>query len=281
MVFDIHIIESGYIMADGGAMFGAIPKRAWQRKYACDEDNLCRLAMRCLLAVSADRKILVDTGIGATFSKDIAYYQPHNLVCIEEAIAQYGYSAADITDVVLTHMHFDHCGYATRKNEKGEFIPAFPNASYWLSNQQWENVVSPNELEKDSIFANNVLPVYEAGQLSIVDKDISLCDGVELRLFDGHSKGQLVPFIKSKDGICVFPGDLVPTSAHVSLEWISAYDICALTSYSEKKRFLDEAEREKYTLMYCHDAYVAKSKVKKLNDNFKATELFHIDPNKK
>lgn len=270
-MYKINIIDSGYIMADGGAMFGAIPKRAWSRKYPSNDLNLCPLVMRCALVTSNDRKILIDTGMGDKHLDKASYYQPHSLIDIEDSIFDMGYSSDEITDVVLTHLHFDHCGHATRKDETGNIIPTFKNAKYWLSLKQWENFQNPNLLEADSIFAENIMPIYEAGLLNLVKEDIQISKGFDLRLFDGHSSGQLVAYIETEyDGIYTFPGDLIPTSAHVPLEWISAYDICALTSAKEKQRFLIEAEKEDYTLIYCHDSAHATSKVKKLNNNFKA-----------
>ncbi|MDR1883306.1 MAG: MBL fold metallo-hydrolase [Prevotella sp.] len=265
-------METGYIMADGGVMFGAVPKRAWQRKYAVDKENLCPLAMRCVLAISAERKILTDTGMGNKHLDKVSCYRPHGLRNIDEAVKEYGYAPEEITDVVLTHLHFDHCGGATRKDERGQVAPSFPNARYWLGRKQWASFLKPNRLEANSVFANNILPVYDAGLLQLADEDILLCEGFALRLFDGHSEGQLVACINTDEGVQAFPGDLIPTSVHVSLEWISAYDICALTALSEKERFLVEAEKEGYTLVYCHDAKVRKSKVKRLNDNFIATD---------
>ncbi|MBK5720262.1 MBL fold metallo-hydrolase [Dysgonomonas sp. Marseille-P4677] len=269
-MFKINIIESGYIMADGGAMFGAIPKRVWQRKYPANEENLCPLAMRCILAISENHKILIDTGIGDQHTKQISYYQPKELKNIAREIENMGYSINDITDIVLTHLHFDHCGYATYRNENENIVPSFPNAKYWISKKQWENAQNPNRLESDSIFIENILAIKESGLLSLIDKDISLYDGFSVQLFDGHTSGQLVVYINTKEGIHVLPGDLIPTSSHVSLNWISAYDICALTSVIEKERFLAEAERDGYTLIYYHDAFIKSSKVKKVNDNYKA-----------
>lgn len=268
-MFEIKIIETGYIMADGGAMFGAIPKRAWMRKYPVNEDNLCPLAMRCILAISGDRVILVDTGMGNKHTDKMSYYQPHGLKDIVEAIKELGYTETQITDVVLTHLHFDHCGYATCINESGNIVPTFSNAKYWLSQKQWNLYKSPNRLETDSIFPENIQPIYDAGQLCLIEKDTSLYTGFQLQLFDGHTAGQLVPVMYTHDGIYAFPGDLIPTSAHIPLEWISAYDVCALTSVTEKERFLIVAEKEGYTLIYCHDAKVKSSKVKRLNDNYK------------
>lgn len=260
-------------MADGGAMFGAIPKRAWSRKYASTDDNLCRLAMRCLLVVSSDRKILVDLGAGDKHLKEISYYQPHMLADIPKILAFYGCDTADITDIIITHLHFDHCGYATRRNDNGDTVPSFPNAKYWLNRKQWDTFNNPNRLERDSFLPENILPIYENGQLHFVENDMQLYDGFELHIFDGHTSGQLVPYIKANDGIIAFPGDLIPTAAHVPLEWISAYDVSAETSLKEKERFLDRAVSENFTLIYCHDEKNVCSKVKRLNDNYKATEL--------
>jgi glyoxylase-like metal-dependent hydrolase (beta-lactamase superfamily II) len=269
-MFDIKIIESGYIMADGGAMFGAIPKRAWERKYASNNENLCPLAMRCVLAVSEDRKILTDTGMGDKHTEKMSYYRPHSLINIAEEIEKYELCPEDITDVILTHLHFDHCGYATKKGENGEIIPSFPNARYWLSRKQWNTYQNPNRLEADSILAENIQPVHDAGLLHLIEEDKQIYEGLEVKLFDGHSEGQLVPFISTEAGIYTFPGDLIPTGAHVPPEWISAYDINALKSLEEKERFLIEAERGKYILIYCHDAKMQMSRVKKLNNNYKA-----------
>lgn len=272
-MFTIKIIETGYIMADGGAMFGAVPKRAWMRKYKYNENNLCPLAMRCVLAVSADRKILIDTGMGGKHLEEVSYYQPYDLVDITDDIRKFGYMADDITDVILTHLHFDHCGGATYKNQKGDIVPTFPNARYWLSRKQWNSFQNPNQLEKGSFFADNILPVHRSGLLNLVDSDMELCEGFRLHLFDGHTFGQIVPVMDTEDGKIAFPGDLIPTASHIPLEWISAYDICALTSVTEKERFLNQAFIENIMLIYCHDEKIISSKVKKLNDNYKATDL--------
>lgn len=274
-MFEIKIIESGYFMADGGAMFGSIPKRAWQRRYPASESNLCPMAMRCLLAVSDEKKILVDLGIGNKHLQQLSYYQPYMLVDIADALKVYDYKPSDITDVVLTHIHFDHCGYATYYNNE-KLMPSFPNARYWISTKQWETYLQPNRLERNSIFADNIQPIADCGLLSLIDKDMPLSDGFDIRIFDGHTVGQLVAYIKTAEGIVTFPGDLIPTSTHVSLEWISANDICALTSLTEKERFLSDAVQNAYTLIYYHDARVVKSKVKQFNNNYKAEDCIRL-----
>ncbi len=260
-------------MADGGAMFGAIPKRAWKRKYDSDEDNLCRLAMRCVLIITDDRKILVDLGMGIHDVEKMSYYQPQDIVNVADSLDNFGFTASDITDVVLTHLHFDHCGSATRATDDGRFVPTFPNAKYWLSRKQWKNYENPNRLERDSIFASTIQPIYDADLLNLIDEDTYLCEGLELRLFDGHSDGQILVQIKTEDGITTVPSDLIPTAAHVPIDWISAYDVSAIRSVSEKERFLNEAADNNYTLIYYHDERVVSSRVKRLNDSFIAYDL--------
>ncbi|MDU1891626.1 MAG: MBL fold metallo-hydrolase [Dysgonomonas sp.] len=272
-MFKIHIINTGYIMADGGAMFGAIPKRAWARKFPADRDNKCPLAMRCVLAISEDRKVLIDTGIGEKHLDKISYYQPYDLIDIEQSLNSYNLRNEDITDVILTHLHFDHCGYATRKDKQGKVISSFPNARYWVSRKQWANFQNPNRLEKDSFFIDNIIPIHKEGLLHLVEEDIDIDGNLRLKLFDGHTPGQLVGYLDTTEGMIAFPGDLIPTSAHIALEWISAYDICALTSIMEKERFLNEAVKNDYQIIYCHDPYITKSRIKKLNDNYKAFDL--------
>lgn len=271
-MFEIKTINIGYIMADGGAMFGAIPKRAWSRKYIFNEENLCPLAMRCVLAISEDRKILIDLGLGDKHASQITYYQPHSLISITEALAEYNILEDEITDVVLTHLHFDHCGYATKLNEEKQVVPTFPNAKYWLSQKQWDSFNTPNLLEKDSFFADNIKPIKEAGLLNLVNEEIELTSGFRLEIYGGHTNGQLVSIIEAKEGITAIPCDLIPTASHIALEWISAYDINALESINEKIRFLDKAVKNNYRLIYYHDATVVSSKVKRLNNNYKATD---------
>lgn len=260
-------------MADGGAMFGAIPKRAWQRKYVCDENNLCPLAMRCVLAISDQRTILIDTGMGIANKEKAAYYEPHGLVSVCDAVSAY-VEPSLVTDVVLSHSHFDHCGDSTYTDSQGIIQPSFPHASYWLSQKQWQNLHNPNRLERDSIFPKGIISLYNAGILHLIDEQrFDLCEGFELRQYNGHSEGQLVAFVKTKGGVTTFPGDLIPTASHVSLEWISAYDVSAIQSLTEKERFLAEASDQGYELVYYHDVKIVSSKVKRLNDGFIAKDV--------
>lgn len=259
---NFHIIETGYFLADGGAMFGPIPKKYWSKRYPCDENNMCKMAMRCLFIETETRKILIDCGAGDKQLDKLKYYQPHNLQDLTIEIEKIGYAAEEVTDVILTHLHFDHCGGGTIINNHGDTVPTFPNAKYWLSQQQWDNYVNPRPYEKDSFFADNIDPIHKAGQLNLISSDMLLCPEVLIKQYDGHTPGQLVVFINSNDyGEVVFPGDVVPTSVHLPLGWLSAYDNNAALAMEEKQRFLDEVKAKNSLLIFFHDAYEKMKRV--------------------
>lgn len=275
---EIDLIDTGCFYADGGAMFGAIPKTAWSRRYPSNEKNGCILTMRSLLISKYPEKIiLVDNGAGNKHLDQLSYYNFFNLVDLEEELRKKGITPEQVTDVILTHLHFDHCGYSTRKEEKtGELYPSFPNATHWVSRKQWENFLHPNPLEKDSYFMENMQAIADKGLLRLIDTDTKLCPDIELRIFDGHTPGQLVPYITTSEQTFVFAGDVIPLVASVSPEWISAYDTHPVTSYQEKVRMLEEAAREGQVLIYCHDAYTKCSTVKKVNNFYKKDRLVDI-----
>ena len=261
-----YIIESGYFMADGGAMFGPIPKMYWERKYPCNENNMCVMAMRCLFVEADNRRILIDTGLGN--KHEVKFYQPHNLKDILEEVDKIGYKPSQITDIVLTHLHFDHCGYATYFNEDKKAVPTFPNATYWLSKAQWDNYRNPCLYEKDAFFAENIEPIFESNQLILLEEDTELFEGFTLKLYDGHTPGQIAAFIDAENQKIVYPGDVVPTSAHVSLGWLSAFDNNAALAMEEKKRLLDKVVKEGRTAIFYHDAHIASAKVVKKNEYY-------------
>lgn len=275
---EIDLIDTGCFYADGGAMFGAIPKTAWSRRYPSNEKNGCVLTMRSLLISKYSEKIiLVDNGAGNKHLDQFSYYNFFNLVDLEEELRKKGITPEQVTDVILTHLHFDHCGYSTRKEEKtGELYPSFPNATHWVSRKQWENFLHPNPLEKDSYFMENMQAIADKGLLRLIDTETKLCPDIELRIFDGHTPGQLVPYITTSEQTFVFAGDVIPLVASVSPEWISAYDTYPVTSYQEKVRMLEEAAREGQVLIYCHDAYTKCSTVKKVNNFYKKDRLVDI-----
>jgi glyoxylase-like metal-dependent hydrolase (beta-lactamase superfamily II) len=267
----IQLIDAGYFYADGGAMFGAIPKTAWQRRYPCNDENRCVLAMRSALVNTDDgRIVLIDTGAGDKQLKRLGYYGFFNLADLGEELAKRNVSAEQVTDVILTHLHFDHCGYATRKDEANKrLVPAFPNATHWISRGQWENCHHPNPLEKDAYFTENISAIAEANKVRLIDEDTALGSHILLRLFGGHTSGQIVPYITTPERTVVFAGDVIPLAANVSPEWISAYDVAPLTSYNEKCRMLNVAASEGQAIIYCHDAYTPCSTVRKVEGFYK------------
>lgn len=274
---DIQLIDTGFFYADGGAMFGAIPKTAWSRRYPSNGQNGCVLAMRSVLIRDGNgRIILIDNGAGDKHLKQLGYYNFFDLADLGEELQKRGVACEEVTDVILTHLHFDHCGYTTRKTLLPDHTPSyalsFPNATHWVSRQQWENFLHPNALEKDSYFIENMQAVEENGKLCLIDQETQLCPVVNLRLFDGHTPGQIAPYITTPERTYVFAGDVIPLAASVSPAWISAYDTFPVTSYNEKVRMLEEAVREKQALIYCHDAYTRCSTVKKVNDFYKPAE---------
>lgn len=268
---DVEIIDTGFFYADGGAMFGAIPKTAWSRRYLSDSRNRCILAMRSLLVKTGDGKvILVDSGAGEEQIRSLSYYGFFNRTDLIEELAKREVAPEQVTDVILTHLHFDHCGYTTRYlpgNEKS--VPLFTHARHWVGQRQWENFLRPNPLEKDSYFIENMKAVYEAGLIRFPEEDQELYPGVRLRLFDGHTPGQIVPGFDTGKETFVFAGDVIPLVANLSPEWISAYDTHPVISYKEKIRLLEEAVRKKQTIIFCHDAYTRQGKIKKVGNSYK------------
>jgi glyoxylase-like metal-dependent hydrolase (beta-lactamase superfamily II) len=274
----IELIDTGYFYADGGAMFGAVPKTAWQRRYPSNDSNGCVLAMRsALIHTDEGRVILIDNGAGVKQLKRLSYYNFFKLADLGEELAKRDVLPGQVTDVVLTHLHFDHCGYTTLPGKAGEALaPAFPNATHWVSSEQWENCLHPNPLEKDSFFIENVQAVAEANCLRLIDSDTALSPDLSLRIYGGHTPGQIVPYIKTPLRTVVFAGDVIPLSASVSPEWISAYDTFPVTSYYENVRMLEEAAAENQALIYCHDAYTPCATIKKINDFFKTDEVISV-----
>lgn len=249
-------IEAGTFHVDGGAAFGVVPKKVWQKRYPCDKDNFCTLHMRCLLVDTGDRRILIDAGTGDKQLKYLAYYGFKGVIDFESELGNSGYQCSDITDVIFTHLHFDHCGGATRFGADGESVElVFPNATHWVSQTQWDNFMHPNVRESDSYFAENMIPISTAGKLKLVTENQLVCPELEIRIFNGHTVGQLVSYIHLGSKTLVYVGDVIPLAANVPLSWISSYDVFPLTAMEEKKVLLDEAAEQKQILFFEHDAY--------------------------
>ena len=265
---ELQLIDTGYFYADGGAMFGAIPKSSWSRRYPSDEANGCVLAMRTLVIKTDDgRIILVDNGAGYKHLKALSYYRFFKLQDLHEALLARGIRPEEVTDMVFTHLHFDHCGYTTLQTPGSEALRlAFPRANHWVSRRQWDNFCQPHPLEQGSYFPEDMRLVEEAGLLRLVDEEqMKLTDQVRFRLFDGHTPGQIVVYCDRPERTYLFAGDVVPLVSHVSLEWISAYDTAPLRAYEAKALLLEEAVQKQQALIYCHDAYTLCTTVKRIH----------------
>lgn len=263
----ILTIDTGYFYADGGAMFGAIPKTSWSRRYPSNAQNGCVLAMRSLLIEADGRIILVDNGAGYKHLKTLSYYQFFDLQDLHEALRKRGIEPTDVTDMVFTHLHFDHCGYTTLQDPQSDTLRlAFPNANHWVSRRQWENFRQPHPLEQGSYFPEDMELVETSGRLRLVEEEeMALTPHVRFRLFDGHTPGQIALYCDLPERTYLFAGDVIPLAAHLSLAWISAYDDAPLRSYEAKERMLAEAVAHKQAIIYCHDAHTCCSTVKRIN----------------
>jgi len=251
----LHPINTGNLKLDGGAMFGVVPKVIWSKLYPCDENNLCNWAMRCLLIMEGDRRILIDCGIGDKQSeKFFANYYLNGEDTLDKSLAAHGLSVDDITDVILTHLHFDHAGGAVRWNaDKTDYIVTFKNATYWTSRQQWDWATNPNNREKASFLKENILPMKEMGKLELIEGDKELFPGISVRIFNGHTEGQVIPFILYGDKTIVYMADLLPSAAHIPLPYVMSYDTRPLITLKEKEPFMNEAAKNGYVLFFEHD----------------------------
>ena len=250
-------MESGNFKLDGGAMFGVVPKSLWQKVYPADQNNMCNLSLRLLYVEDEGRKILIDTGLGQKQDeKFFSYYYLNGDDSLEKSLYTAGIKKSDITDVILTHLHFDHCGGAVESfHGSKEYQTTFPNATYWCSNDQWLWSQKPNQREKASFLKENILPLSESGQLRFFNDNTGITSNIRIRLFHGHTVGLAVPVVKYYDRTIVYISDLIPTAAHVPLSWICGYDVQPLVTFREKQQFLTEALNNDYILFFEHDLY--------------------------
>ncbi len=253
----LYPIETGNLKLDGGAMFGVVPKVLWQKAYPCDENNLCNWAMRCLLVVDGNRKILIDTGIGSKQDeKWLKHYYLNGDATLESSLLKYNIKPNDITDVILTHMHFDHCGGSVKWNaDKTGYELAFPNATYWASKKQYNWATKPNRREKASFLKENILPLEESGKLKLVEKADEYIPNIIFNMFDGHTDGQIIPHINVDGKTVVFMADLLPAVAHIPMPWVMAYDTRPLLTLKDKDDFFTKAVEGEYVLFFEHDLY--------------------------
>ena len=257
----MHPIIAGNFMLDGGAMFGVVPKSIWQKTNPADNNNMVKIAARCLLVEDGDRLTLIDAGMGNKQSeKFFSYYHRWGEETLESSIRKCGFSADDVTDVFLTHLHFDHCGGGVVKVGEGSYQTTFKNAKYWSNKPHWEWATSPNKREVASFLKENFVPVEESGQLNFLKKDennyLTHCSlGFDVLFVDGHTEKQMIPIINFKGQKIAFAADLIPTAGHVPLPYIPGYDIRPLTSLREKESFLNFCNDNNVLLFFEHDAF--------------------------
>lgn len=276
----IYTINTGFFKLDGGAMFGVVPKSIWNKLNPADENNMCTWAMRCLLIEVGDRKILVDTGIGnKQDAKFFSHYYLHGEDTLESSLEKHGFTKNDITDVFLTHLHFDHCGGAIAR-ENDTLVPAFKNATYWSNEQHWQWATEPNDREKASFLKENILPIQESGKLKFVEvkEGVSIFDeSITVRFAFGHTHAMMLPTIQYKDRTIVYVADLFPSTAHLPLPYVMSFDMFPLKTLSEKKNFLQEAAEKKYVLYFEHDPKVECCTIEKTEKGYKVKETFTVD----
>jgi len=266
-------ISAGHFHCDGGALFGVIPKVLWSKVYPADENNFTKLALRCLVVDQGERKILIETGIGNHYpEKHLKNNGVTGLDQLEKSLAENGYSPNDITDVFLTHLHWDHAT-GTVKNEGGQLQLRFPNAMHWCSQTQWAHSKISNPRESSAYHTEVLNFLMNSGKLNIVKNEGQLFPGIKVRFFDGHTPGQMIPFIQHDRKTVVYTSDLVPTAANVPLLWVAAYDLNPVKVMQEKEKFLEEAAEKQFVLFFEHDFYHETASIEKGEKGFRVKEM--------
>ena len=279
----LYSIETGHFKLDGGAMFGVVPKSIWNKSNPADENNLCTWALRCLLVIDGDRKILIDTGMGnKQDTKFFSHYQPSHSVTLSDALSKLNLQVNDITDVLLTHLHFDHVGGAIEM-QADQLKTVFPNATYWVSEPQWELAINPNKREKASFLKENIQPLKESGQLKLIEvpnfqgrelQEIHFSENISCILVNGHTQSMMLPKINYKNKTLVYMADLLPSVGHLPLPYVMGYDMQPLVTLNEKELFLTDAIKNNYTLFFEHDAVHECCTVHETEKGIRANETF-------
>ena len=284
----LYSINAGNFKLDGGAMFGVVPKSIWNRSNPADDNNMCSWAMRCLLIETEGRLILIDNGMGDKQDpKFFGHYYLHGNDTLEKSLAVHGFDSDDITDVFLTHLHFDHCGGSIKK-EGDTLVPAFKNAIFWSNQAHFDWATTPNDREKASFLKENILPIEASGQLSLIDTPEShftssgllhkesFIKDIDIRFVHGHTEKMMLPQISYKGHTIVFMADLLPSVGHLPLPYVMSYDMFPLTTLHEKKSFLQEAYEKQYVLFFEHDAVHECVKLVQTEKGIRAGEAFTL-----
>jgi glyoxylase-like metal-dependent hydrolase (beta-lactamase superfamily II) len=280
----LYPIETGNFKLDGGAMFGVVPKSIWNKTNPADDNNLIDIAARCLLIEDGNRLILIDTGMGNKQSdKFFGYYSLWGSHSLDKSLAKYGFHRDDITDVFMTHLHFDHCGGSIQWNkDRTGYEPAFKNAVFWSNENHWQWATEPNAREKASFLKENIIPMQESGQLRFVqrpEEDFLVKSelGFGILFVDGHTEKQMIPHLQYQDKTIVFCADLLATAGHIPVPYVMGYDTRPLLTMPEKTKFMNEAAEKNYYLFLEHDAYNEIITVEKTERGVRLKDVFSAD----
>jgi len=282
----LYTIDTGFFKLDGGAMYGVVPKSIWNKLNPADENNLCNWALRCLLIEDEGRLILIDTGNGdKQDAKFFSHYYLHGDDTLTSSLAKHGFTPEDITDVFLTHLHFDHCGGAIKK-EGDRLLPTFKNALYWSNERHWKWAIEPNAREKASFLKENILPIKESGQLQFIPVGDELsaiqpfASGITNNLsvinVSGHTDAMMLPVIQCNGKTIVYMADLLPSVGHIPLPYVMAYDMFPLTTMNEKKSFLEDAVKNDYILFFEHDPRIECCTVQATEKGVRQKDIFRL-----
>jgi glyoxylase-like metal-dependent hydrolase (beta-lactamase superfamily II) len=284
----LYSINTGFFKLDGGAMFGVVPKSIWNKVNPADENNLCSWALRCLLIQDGDKLILIDNGNGdKQDAKFFSHYHLHGEDTLDKSLAKHGFHRDDITDVILSHLHFDHCG-GTIRREGDQLVPNFKNATVWSNEEHWQWAVHPNDREKASFLKENILPIQENSQLKFIPipnrenplqqlAAAKFTDSISIRIADGHTRAMMLPQIQYKGRTLVFMADLLPSQGHIPLPYVMGYDMFPMTTLQEKKLFLEEAIDNNYILFFEHDPKVECCTLQRTEKGIRPKDFFSLD----
>ena len=275
----LYSVNSGNFKLDGGAMFGVVPKTIWNKTNPADENNMCSWSMRCLLVETGNRLILIDNGMGDKQNeKFFGYYYLHGNDSLEKSFTKHGFTFDDVTDVFLTHLHFDHCGGSIKYTDsnKTKLVSTFKNAKYWSNSKHWDWATNPNPREKASFLKENILPIQESGQLNFIDKEGEWLPGFEVLLVNGHTESMMLPLITYKESKVLFCADLLPSVGHLPIPYVMGYDVRPLETLKEKERILQQAVNNNWTLFFEHDSVNEACSLENTERGIRAKNIYKI-----
>ena len=272
----LYAINSGHFKLDGGAMFGVVPKSIWNKSNPADQNNMCSWALRCLLIEDGNRLILIDNGMGnKQDEKFFGYYYLHGNDTLQKSLNKYGFEMDDITDMVLTHLHFDHCGGSIKYNSnKTNLEPAFKNAKYYCNEKHWNWATQANSREKASFLKENILPIKESGQLNFIDSQSTLITDLSFIEVNGHTEAMMLPIIKYKESTLAYMADLIPSVGHLPIPFVMGYDVRPLETLKEKELILKTALDNDWTLFFEHDPTIECIKLERTEKGIRAKNNF-------